>query len=130
MDLPLATYVAHIGAWEDGRLTVDRLVEEGYQILSLPLPALISVVKEAASPRLPTLNGKKRSMTIDIPVYNTENLDHDPSFLGLKGSPTQVVKIETPKVTRGGVTVLAPDDASVAGAVDQLVEFLDRRGLL
>jgi len=42
-------------------LTVERLVEEGYQIVRLPLPALITVVKEIAPPRLPTLEGKMRA---------------------------------------------------------------------
>lgn len=130
LDVPLATYVAAITAVADGAITVERLVEEGYQILRLPTPALITVVKEIASPRLPTLRGKKRARTAEIPVYSTENLDLDPTFLGLKGSPTKVVKIETPKVTRGGTTVVANDEDGVASAVDELLGFLRARDLV
>ena len=124
LDLPLATYVAHILEATPETLTVERLVEEGYQELSLPLPALVTVVKEVAAPRLPTLRGKKRAKAADIPVFSTENLELDPANIGLKGSPTKVVKIETPKVSRGGTVMQATDDQGVVQAVDQLMNYL------
>ncbi len=79
--MPLATYVAAIHAVDPTarRLTVDRLVEEGYQILEPPLPALLTVVKEIAAPRLPTLRGKKRAKATDFPPYDTTNLDLEPT---------------------------------------------------
>ena len=136
LDLPLATYVAALprfepaGAGARGGLTVERLVEEGYQVLDLPLPALITVVKEVAAPRLPTLRGKKRAKAAEIPLFTAADLDVDPAFLGLKGSPTKVVKVATPKVTRGGTLVRATDEEAVAGAVEELLAFLDARDLL
>ena len=135
LDVPLATYVAAfetLGAagGEPVGLRVERLVEEGYEILELPLPALLTVVKEIGSPRLPTLRGKKRAKVTDIPLFNAENLALDPSSIGLKGSPTKVVKVATPKVTRSGTVVRAQDETELAQAVDQLMTFLDERGLL
>ena len=135
LDLPLATYVAalQVNQQADGNpasLSVERLVEEGYQVLELPLPALLTVVKEIAAPRLPTLRGKKRSKVVDIPLFDATNMDLDPGFLGLKGSPTKVVKVATPKVTRSGTVIDAHDEAAVAAAVDRLLAFLDDRDLL
>ncbi|MFO8149185.1 MAG: electron transfer flavoprotein subunit beta/FixA family protein [Trueperaceae bacterium] len=143
LDLPLATYVAAITRVEPARadaparadvrgrgLTVERLVEEGYQVVDLPFPALITVVKEVAAPRLPTLRGKKRAKAAEIPLFTAADLDLEPGYLGLKGSPTKVVKVATPKVTRGGTLVRALDEDAVADAVDQLLAFLDARDLL
>jgi electron transfer flavoprotein beta subunit len=137
LGLPLATYVAAVSRFEPaaagarGRgLTVERLVEEGYQVLDLPLPALVTVVKEVAAPRLPTLRGKRRAKAVEIPLVTAADLEVEPGFLGLKGSPTKVVKVATPKVTRGGRLVRALDDEAVAGAVDELLAFLDARDLL
>ncbi|OHE72699.1 MAG: hypothetical protein A2413_12425 [Treponema sp. RIFOXYC1_FULL_61_9] len=96
----------------------------------LPLPALVTVVKEIASPRLPTLRGKKYARQLEIPVFDTGNMDLDQASLGLKGSPTKVVKIATPRVTRGGRTVLAGDDEAVESAADELISFLAARGLV
>jgi electron transfer flavoprotein beta subunit len=131
LDLPLATYVAAITDVSDaGALTVERLVEEGYQVLELPLPALLTVVKEIGAPRLPTLRGKKRAKAAEIPLFDAKNLDLDPSFLGLKGSPTRVVKVSTPRVTRGGTVVRAPDAEAIGAAVDELLAFLAERDLI
>jgi electron transfer flavoprotein beta subunit len=129
-DIPLATYVSKIQGLEAGYIHVERLVEEGYQLLALPLPCLITVVKAVASPRLPTLRGKIRSMELNIPVLNAESMDLDAEKLGLQGSPTRVVKIDTPKVTRGGRTLKVQDDLSLQSAVDELLALLETRGLL
>jgi electron transfer flavoprotein beta subunit len=106
-------------------LGVERLVEEGYQQVDVDLPALITVVKEIATPRLPTLAGKKRSMLVDVPLIDADAIDVDPTKIGLKGSPTKVVRIRSPKVTRGGRVLNASDGAE--DAVRELVRFLRER---
>lgn len=132
LDVPLATYVSSTGDpgidSSPALLTVDRLVEDGYQQLSLSLPALITVVKEIAEPRLPTLEGKKRAISTEITMLTSENMELESSYLGLKGSPTKVVKIRTPQVTRGGHIVDSEGD--VSGAVSQLIDFLKERELV
>ena len=133
LDLPLATYVAKIGALETPptgpvRLEADRLVEDGYQQIRTTLPALLTVVKEIAEPRLPTLEGKKRARALEIPLLDRDALELDPVNIGLKGSPTKVVKIDTPRVTRGGRTVRA--DENPEGAVRELLEFLREKELI
>lgn len=130
LDIPVATYVARVDGVDGPRVRLERLVEDGYQILSLPLPCLMTVVKEIAAPRLPTLGGKIRSREMRIPVFSTENMELKPEALGLRGSPTKVVKIDAPKVTRGGKVVKAGDDDAVAAAVDELMSFLEARGLV
>ena len=130
LDLPLATYVARVEEMNAKSMTVERLVEDGYQIIEVPLPALMTVVKEIAAPRLPTLRGKKRSKIAEIPTFNTENMELDLASLGSKGSPTKVVKIATPKVTRGGTTVHARDEKTLTEAVDQLMSYLESKELI
>lgn len=130
LDMPLATYVARIDKITAKVMHVERLVEEGYQLLEIPFPCLMTVVKEIASPRLPTLSGKKRSLSQEIPVYTADSMQLDSASLGLKGSPTKVVKIATPKVTRGGTVVSAAGENGVVTAVDQLITFLKSRDLV
>jgi electron transfer flavoprotein beta subunit len=130
LDLPLATYVSKIEGLEQGLLHVERLVEEGFQILAVPLPCLITVVKSAASPRLPTLKGKLRSMELQIPVLGAEDMDLDSGKLGLTGSPTRVVRIMSPRITRGGKTILVQDEVSLQTAVDEIMSLLETKGLL
>lgn len=130
LDLPVATYVSSIDEITSDSIVVERLVEEGYQIVELRRPTLLTVVKEIAAPRLPTLRGKRYARTVKIARYGSDTLTLDPTYLGLKGSPTKVVKIATPKVTRGGTIVRADDELSTGRAVEGLLAFLDDRGLL
>ena len=145
MDIPALTYVSRIeeispsvkNAAFDGRaggrplhIRLERLVEEGYEILEAPLPCLITVVKEIAVPRLPTLKGKIRSREMDIPVFSADDLDVNPGYLGLKGSPTRVVRIDTPSISRGGKVIKALDEESLGRAVDALMALLAEKGFV
>ncbi len=129
LDLPVATYISRIEKI-DGRICrVHRLVEGGYEILEVELPAVVTVVKEAANPRLPTLRGKQRARKIEIPTWGPEELNLSGDEVGLKGSPTRVVKIFKPKIARQGQKVPAGDPEAIGAAVDQLLEFLRKRDL-
>ncbi|MDL2228829.1 electron transfer flavoprotein subunit beta/FixA family protein [Treponema sp. OttesenSCG-928-L16] len=130
LDIPVAAYVSSIGRLDKEGIRLERLVEEGYQQLSMAFPCLITVLKAVARPRLPTLKGKIRAKEMDIPVFSSENMDLDPECLGLKGSPTKVVKIENVKVARSGKLHPAQDDDSLAKTLDELVAVLEERSLI
>jgi electron transfer flavoprotein beta subunit len=123
LDLPVATFVSRIVSIENGSITVERLIEGGYETVRLPLPCLITVVNEISSPRLPTLRGKQAARSKVIPVRGKDDMDMREDDIGLKGSPTRVVKIATPKVTRNGV-IVDVKKTGVHKAVEQLVDFL------
>lgn len=130
LDLTLGTYISKVEEVNKEKIVVERLLEEGYEKLELPLPSLLTVVKEISYPRLPTLRGKQRARKTELPSLTVKDMNVDESKLGLKGSPTRVVKIETPKVTRGGTIVSAKDDDQLEEAVDKLVEFLKSKEIV
>lgn len=133
LDIPCATYVARLELEKDAaaaadpdHVGADRLVESGYQQLRLQLPALVTVVKEIGVPRLPTLSGKRRSMQTDIKILNAEEIDADPRYIGLAGSPTRVVKIKTPTVVRHGEHLDSRE--SPHETAPRVVQFLQEKG--
>jgi len=143
LDLTLSTYTSKIvdvnlvdddkvdyTNTEQNSIIVERMVENGYEKLELPFPALLTVVKEISFPRLPTLRGKQRSRKVDIPQWNLENLDMNEDFLGLQGSPTRVVNIDHPKVTRGGTIIDIREDGNVEEAVSKLIDYLKKEELV
>ncbi len=139
LDLPVVSYVSKIEQvrlqTSDSRLQtqglgLNRLVEDGYEVLSCSLPCVITVVKEVSIPRLPTLRGKQRAKRTEIPVWGRDDLDVELSKVGVNGSPTRVVKIFKPKVTRQCEKVLAKDDESIKEAVDKLAGFFQHKELL
>ena len=130
LDMPALTYVSKIEKIEMNRISAERLTEEGYEMLDAPLPCLVTVVKEIAVPRLPTLKGKIRSREMDIPIFTADDLNLIHENLGLNGSPTRVVKIETPSVSRGGRVIKVFDEESLGLAVDELMKVLSEKGLV
>ncbi len=97
MNLPQTCFVRQIEDISDGSATMQRLMEDGYDRVQVKLPAVISVVKEINSPRLPSLRGKRNAKMVEMKVWNADDLGLDAKDIGLNGSPTQVVNIFTPK---------------------------------
>jgi len=75
---------------------VEREHEDGYEIIEVKLPLLLSVVKSINEPRYPTVKGTMKANRAEIAVWTAADLVVDEQKLGLKGSPTQVRKIFTP----------------------------------
>ena len=102
LDLPQVTYVKKIEELKDGVMRVERLMEEGFEIIEVPLPVLLTVVKEINEPRLPSLKGMIRAKQAKITTWTAKDIQAEPFSIGLAGSPTQVVKIFTPSPRPGG----------------------------
>jgi len=130
LDLPVVTYVSKVRDADDASMVVERLVEDGHEVLEVQRPAIITVVKEVGDPRLPTLRGKQKARRADVPVWGPDDLDVEPGNLGLNGSPTRVVKIHKPTVARQCEKLIANDGESMADAVERVVEFLKQKQLI
>jgi len=120
LDIPQVTYVKKIEEVKDKSLRVERMLEEGFEIIETPLPALLTVVKEINEPRLPSLKGMLRAKSAKIALWGQKDLNLDPQGIGLCGSPTQVVKIFTPPQRTGG-QVLTGEIPEIA---NKLVDLL------
>jgi electron transfer flavoprotein beta subunit len=102
LNIPNAAYVGHLEDVKEGSITVRRMMEDGYDVLELPTPALISVVKEINEPRLPSLKGKLAAKKAVIPKWDAAAIGADKSKIGLGGSPTIVAKSFNPPPRKGG----------------------------
>ena len=128
LDLPQATYVRKIDTIHMDTspkiMVVERLVEDGSEIIELKLPALITVVKEINEPRLPSLRGKMRARKQEIPVWGNKDLGIKEEDIGLKGSPTQVMKIFTPPSKTEGRVLTGEASEIVPELVQELKAIL------
>jgi electron transfer flavoprotein beta subunit len=120
LSLPYVTWVRKIEEIQDGRMRVQRLMDDGYDRLELPLPALLTVVKEINEPRVPSLKGKMRAKTQKIPVYGLSELGADPEQVGLQGSATQVVKVFPPPRLKERVWIQGTVEEQVTQVLDKL----------
>ncbi len=102
LDLPQITYVRKIESIDEKTIVAERLMENGYEVIQSPLPCVLTVVKEINEPRLPSLKGKMAAKKAVITTWKAADVQCDPKFTGLEGSPTKVVKIFTPPARQGG----------------------------
>jgi len=96
LGIPHTTYVRKIEEIKEGYIRCQRLTEDGYEVVEMPLPAVITVVKEINEPRLPSIKGMMKAKKAVIPVWTADDINADKALCGLKGSPTQVVKTFVP----------------------------------
>lgn len=82
------TYVAKIAEIDAAAKTikVERLLEEGRQIVTSHLPAVISVVKEINEPRYPSFMGIRKASKLNIPIWSAADLGLDGGQAGAAGS--------------------------------------------
>ena len=97
--MPCATYVSSIEYNKDN-VVVTRTVEDGTEKQRIQYPCLITVLSALNNPSMPTLRGKMSSRRADITILTSQDLQIETEELGLKGSPTRVVKVTTPQKTR------------------------------
>jgi electron transfer flavoprotein beta subunit len=122
LNIPQLTYVDKVVEIDpdNKKIKVERLLEDGKEVVESSLPALITVVKDINEPRLPSLFGIKKAAKLDIPTWRADDLPVEKDKLGLKGSPTEVINVFSPEV-RGGGEIL---EGEIPEVVSTLVEKL------
>jgi electron transfer flavoprotein beta subunit len=105
-------------SWEaESGFTVERLTDDGHEVLTGKSPLLVSVVREINQPRMPSMKGLMKAKKTQIPVWNHEYLELAPETIGLQGSPTWVTKIFTP-------TLPESNGEMYSGNTDECVDHL------
>ncbi len=123
---PQVTYAVEASVSGD-EIVVKREVEDGYEIIGVSCPCLITVTKPKFEPRYPTIKGRMAANRAVIPTLTSENLDIDITRAGLKGSPTKVSKTFTPSVKQGGIRI---SEESGADSAKRLAQALAEHGII
>lgn len=122
LNIPHIAYIKKIEDVTGTSMRVQRLMDDGYDVIETPLPVLLTVVKELNIPRLPSLKGKMAAKKAVIPRMTAQDIEAEEQNVGLKGSPTQVKNIFAPQA-KGDRKVL---EGSLEQQVDTLVAELRR----
>lgn len=102
LDMTLVTYVKELTVGDGGKFTAVTAMDDGDRVVEGALPAVMTVVKEAAEPRFASLAGSMAAARAPIAVLDEKAIGADPKRIGLTGSPTKVVRIFPPPVKGGG----------------------------
>ena len=127
LEVPLITYVKSLELIPEGYRVVTQM-DDGEHVIEGKFPAVMTVLKEASTPRFAPLAGWMAAAKAEIAVLDEKDVAADPIRIGLKGSPTKVVTIFPPPVKGGGEKVDARGDG--AKGAKAIAAFLAKKGLV
>ncbi len=113
LDIPQVSYVCGLEVEKGGKaLRVTRETEDGVQILEAQMPCLLTVLSSAVKPRYMSAPGIVEAYNKNVEIWSADKIDVDESKLGLKGSPTKVLKAFTKGLKAPGeVFEVDPEEA-------------------
>ena len=105
LGLPLVTYVQKIVEVNEKEkyVIVERQLEDGHEVVKLPMPCVLTCVKELNTPRYMTVEGIEAAYKAEITIWNENDVALAPENCGLNASPTKVDKSFTPAPKGKGV---------------------------
>lgn len=92
LDLPQVTYVEDLQFDGKKTFTVRKATEDGYQILEVDAPCVLTVLSSANKARYMSVRGIVEAFDKPIETWGFDNITVDESKIGLNGSPTRVAK--------------------------------------
>ena len=123
LGVPLVTYVKELRVdASQGTFSATTAMDDGEYKVEGRLPAVMTVLKEAAEPRFAPLAGAMRAAAAKIETQDEKSIGADLSRIGFRGSPTKVVKIFPPPTRTGGrKTVWNGNAAELADTVKEAI---------
>ena len=127
LGIPQVTYAVAADI-KDGELQVRRETEDGWEVIGITMPAIITVNKTEHEPRMATLRSRMAANRAVIEELHCADVaEMDMERVGLKGSPTKVNKSFVPDRTKHGVKIA---DKSAEEAAAELVGLLTDKHLI
>jgi electron transfer flavoprotein beta subunit len=106
-----------------GTISVERLLEQGRQLVSSSLPAVVGTVKEINEPRYPSFIGIRKAAKMDMPVWDAAEIGADADQVGTAGSGVIWPEIFAPPSREGEAEIIESEDVEQAAAIlaDKLI---------
>jgi electron transfer flavoprotein beta subunit len=97
LDVPNVMHVSAIESVGDGDFKVRSQIEHGYVVIEIKPPMVLSVVKDVNKPRYVTLMNILEAEQKDLQMWSSKALDLTEPWVGLSGSPTEMMGLSTPE---------------------------------
>jgi electron transfer flavoprotein beta subunit len=124
LGIPALTYVIKIVELDpDGRsITVERLLEEGRQVVSAPLPAVVGTTKGINEPRYTSFMGIRKAAKMEYPAWTLSDVGAEADKVGAAGSGVRWPEISMPPAREGEAEIVQGETVEESAQV--LVEKL------
>ncbi len=124
LDLPSVTFAKQI-AVGDGKVSVQRQTEQGYDDVECPMPAVVSVTAGVVEPRYPSFKGIMAAKSKPVDELTVADLGLDAGQVGWAGGQQEIVDVSAAEARQAGEII--EDDGE---GYLKIVAFLDQLKVL
>ena len=121
---PSVSFAKHVEISE-GLLRVQRQTEMGYEEVTCPLPAIVTVTAGGVEPRYPSFKGLATAKSKPVEEVTVAGLGLDPSQVGRAGARQQVISVEAVEAREAGEIVVDQGEAH-----ERVLSFLEQLKVL
>ena len=122
LGLPAATYVQNIREIRENSVILERQLEDGYEVLEIQRPCVLTAVRELNRPRYMSVIGIEKAYEKEITVWDERDLDIRPQDCGHSASPTKVFRSFTPPPKGKGEMLAGTVNEMAQSLVSKLME--------
>jgi electron transfer flavoprotein beta subunit len=117
---PSLTFAKHVEVG-DGKVTIQRQTEAGYDVVEASLPAVVSVTAGVVEPRYPSFKGIMAAKNKPVDAVKVGDLGLSADEVGWAGARQQITNVGAAPERKAGEKI--EDDGS---AHEQVVAFLEQ----
>ena len=122
LGLPAATYVQNIREIRENSVILERQLEDGYEVLEIQRPCVLTAVRELNRPRYMSVIGIEKAYEKEITVWDERDLDIRPQDCGHSASPTKVFRSFIPPPKGKGEMLAGTVNEMAQSLVSKLME--------
>jgi electron transfer flavoprotein beta subunit len=115
LGIPCVTVAKKVEA-ADGKVRVERVVADGYEVVEVSLPAVVTISNELGEPRYATLKGIMAAAKKQPTTMTAADIGADTSKTGVAGARSKLLKLYIP-VREGKCEMIQAEDPAEAGAL-------------
>lgn len=114
LGIPCVTIARKVEAL-DGKVRVERVVADGYEVVESSLPCLVTVSNELGEPRYATLKGIMAAAKKQPIMWKPQDISADPAKIGIKGRKANLLKLFQP-IKEGKCQIIEGENVADAAA--------------
>ena len=123
LDLPQVSYMEDLQYDEATKtFTIRKQMEDGYQILQMQAPCVVTALASAVQPRYMTVSGIVNAFDKEVEVWGADRINVPEDRIGKAGSPTSVFKSFPKQLKPAGQTFEVPAEDAVDLILYKLIE--------
>ena len=121
LGIPQITYAEEILELNKTSATIRRNFGNGWEIVKVKLPALLTVVETANVPRPWAAKRMMKYKNAPLEQWGLDEIGADIARCGIAGSPTKVFKIQSVVLKKEGFAEIAPTREAIGTLIKELV---------